>query len=169
MKKIYRKEEGVSPVIATILMVAITVVLAATVYIMVAGLGGGGGGTPLSMGLTYSSTASNDTRAVFDVSMTSPTQASFTSVKVNLQNASGGLGKATVLKMVSNVPTATITIGTGTYAKTYTVTVTDLNGNGKLDSGDQIILDGGKNSVAGFTIYIYVTGYTGHATQTVPT
>ncbi len=32
-----RKEKGVSPVIATILMVAITVVLAATVYIMVSG------------------------------------------------------------------------------------------------------------------------------------
>ena len=31
----YRKEKGVSPVIATILMVAITVVLAATVYMMV--------------------------------------------------------------------------------------------------------------------------------------
>lgn len=37
MKKIYkkRKDEGVSPVIATILMVAITVVLAAVLYVMV--------------------------------------------------------------------------------------------------------------------------------------
>ena len=34
MKNIKRKEEGVSPVIATILMVAITVVLAATLYMM---------------------------------------------------------------------------------------------------------------------------------------
>ena len=44
MKKkafIHRDEEGVSPVIATILMVAITVVLAAVLYIMVIGLGGG--------------------------------------------------------------------------------------------------------------------------------
>lgn len=37
MKTLYSKDEGVSPVIATILMVAITVVLAATVYLMVSG------------------------------------------------------------------------------------------------------------------------------------
>jgi flagellin-like protein len=35
MKKIYKKkDEGVSPVIATILMVAITVVLAAVLYVL---------------------------------------------------------------------------------------------------------------------------------------
>lgn len=40
MKKIWteRKDEGVSPVIATILMVAITVVLAAVLYVMVMGI-----------------------------------------------------------------------------------------------------------------------------------
>ncbi|MGC8656610.1 MAG: archaellin/type IV pilin N-terminal domain-containing protein, partial [Thermoplasmata archaeon] len=36
--KIYRKKKGVSPVIATILMVAITVVLAGVLYVMVMGL-----------------------------------------------------------------------------------------------------------------------------------
>jgi archaeal type IV pilus assembly protein PilA len=36
-------EDAVSPVIAVILMVAITVVLAATVYVWVSGFGGGGG------------------------------------------------------------------------------------------------------------------------------
>ena len=45
MKKIWKTRkgrEGVSPVIATILMVAITVVLAAVLYIMVINIGGGG-------------------------------------------------------------------------------------------------------------------------------
>ncbi|KYK27626.1 MAG: hypothetical protein AYK23_02220 [Candidatus Proteinoplasmatales archaeon SG8-5] len=37
MKKMWRKNDGVSPVIATILMVAITVVLAAVLYVMVIG------------------------------------------------------------------------------------------------------------------------------------
>ena len=49
MKKIWKtrkEEEGVSPVIATILMVAITVVLAAVLYVMVVGLGGGPPPTP---------------------------------------------------------------------------------------------------------------------------
>ncbi|MBS3782618.1 MAG: type IV pilin [Candidatus Thermoplasmatota archaeon] len=43
MKRLNRKEEAVSPVIATILMVAITVVLAATLYMMVGDFGGEGG------------------------------------------------------------------------------------------------------------------------------
>jgi flagellin-like protein len=44
MRKVYknRNEEAVSPVIATILMVAITVVLAAVLYVMVIGMGSGG-------------------------------------------------------------------------------------------------------------------------------
>ena len=46
MKKMWktrRNKEAVSPVIATILMVAITVVLAAVLYVMVMGFGGGQG------------------------------------------------------------------------------------------------------------------------------
>jgi flagellin-like protein len=46
MKKIWRNEEGVSPVIAVILMVAITVVLAAVLYVMVSGMLGTTGTTP---------------------------------------------------------------------------------------------------------------------------
>ena len=47
-------ESAVSPVIATILMVAITVVLAAVLYVMVSGLISGPGGTPVSMGISVS-------------------------------------------------------------------------------------------------------------------
>ncbi|MCK4756921.1 MAG: type IV pilin N-terminal domain-containing protein [Thermoplasmata archaeon] len=43
---IRKKEDAVSPVIATILMVAITVVLAAVLYVMVIGFGSGGASTP---------------------------------------------------------------------------------------------------------------------------
>jgi flagellin-like protein len=46
MKKIWRNEEGVSPVIAVILMVAITVVLAAVLYVMVSGMLGSTSTTP---------------------------------------------------------------------------------------------------------------------------
>ncbi|MCJ2555797.1 MAG: type IV pilin [Candidatus Thermoplasmatota archaeon] len=47
MKYIRRNEKAVSPVIATILMVAITVVLAAVLYVMVSGLiGTGSSGAP---------------------------------------------------------------------------------------------------------------------------
>ena len=46
MKRVWKKNDAVSPVIATILMVAITVVLAAVLYVMVIGFGGTGGSTP---------------------------------------------------------------------------------------------------------------------------
>ncbi len=44
IKKLWEDKTGVSPIIAVILMVAITVVLAATIYVWVSGFGGGGGG-----------------------------------------------------------------------------------------------------------------------------
>jgi len=52
MKEIYNeKEDAASPVIATILMVAITVVLAATVYILVSHYTSVGATTPLTASL----------------------------------------------------------------------------------------------------------------------
>jgi flagellin-like protein len=53
LKSIYKrkwKDDAVSPVIATILMVAITVVLAAVLYLLVSGLIGGGGSTAKQIG-----------------------------------------------------------------------------------------------------------------------
>jgi len=46
MKKNWKSRSAVSPVIATILMVAITVVLAAVLYVMVMGMGGEQNTTP---------------------------------------------------------------------------------------------------------------------------
>ncbi len=55
MKKMWKKNnKAVSPVIATILMVAITVVLAAVLYVMVMGFGGDGGGQAPTASLTQS-------------------------------------------------------------------------------------------------------------------
>ena len=54
---IRKDERGVSPVIATILMVAITVVLAAVLYVMVTGLLTGPGGGPQAMGISITRTS----------------------------------------------------------------------------------------------------------------
>jgi len=70
MKKIWavRKDaEAVSPVIATILMVAITVVLAAVLYVMVLGFGGGGTSTPQA---TYSVSTITNGKKVTILSLT---------------------------------------------------------------------------------------------------
>jgi flagellin-like protein len=60
MKILYKKEKGVSPVIATILMVAITVVLASAVYLMVSGYIGTGPKGPTAMSFTYTVNPNND-------------------------------------------------------------------------------------------------------------
>ncbi len=58
--RLVRKDENaVSPVIATILMVAITVVLAAVLYVMVSGLLTGPGGGPQTIGVSKTSNANN--------------------------------------------------------------------------------------------------------------
>ncbi len=60
MNRIIRKDEAaVSPVIATILMVAITVVLAAVLYVMVSGLLVGPGGGPQTIGVNRQDTSTN--------------------------------------------------------------------------------------------------------------
>ena len=164
MKKMYKKEEGVSPVIATILMVAITVVLATTVWLLVSGYMGGSTQTPLTMGLTYNAQQSTSTTAVFDVTMSHPSQANPSDVKVTIKvdgatpgSTSGGIG------------TTAQSVSVGSY--TYDVSYVDLNGNGKLDTGDQIILTNstsGATSISGITVYIYITGYSGNVQATVP-
>ena len=46
-----RRKRGVSPIIATILLVAITVVLAAVLYVLISGLTGSGTSAPVALGL----------------------------------------------------------------------------------------------------------------------
>ena len=75
MKKrmfIRKDEEGVTPVIATILMVAITVVLAAVLYIMVMGLGGGG--TPPPRGTFQPPVIKSSTEVNIDFGVITPEQ-----------------------------------------------------------------------------------------------
>src|SRR5437879_11677210 len=68
MKSIIRKDEAaVSPVIATILMVAITVVLAAVLYVMVSGLISGPGGTPQALGMSVTK-PTDEANWIMDVS-----------------------------------------------------------------------------------------------------
>ncbi|MEM3324790.1 MAG: archaellin/type IV pilin N-terminal domain-containing protein [Thermoplasmata archaeon] len=75
MRVLYKKEKGVSPVIATILMVAITVVLASAVYLMVSGYIGSSPSKPVAMSFTVTSTSNNTQFLVVsgNISVTSST------------------------------------------------------------------------------------------------
>ncbi len=99
MRTIVRKNvEAVSPVIATILMVAITVVLAAVLYVMVSGLiGGGPGGTPNQIGITRTSSGGNWILTVTSVTGTMTNS----SVFVTLQKSDGTSTNITSLSLTT--------------------------------------------------------------------
>jgi flagellin-like protein len=88
MRHVIRKDErAVSPVIATILMVAITVVLAAVLYVMVSGLITGPGSTPQAMGISPSR-SSDGTNWVLLVT-SSPTGKAYTTTTLSIIRADG--------------------------------------------------------------------------------
>ncbi len=132
MKKYVRKEkeEGVSPVIATILMVAITVVLAATLYLMVGNMG---------------TTTSNQTSGSFSVQpIDSKTykvsfskivpDTSITKLKLVVQN-----GSASDTFTWSSDTSGTA--GSSTTSNTnVVVTYYDLADNHVINSGDYLTL-----------------------------
>jgi flagellin-like protein len=87
MKTLYgKKEKGVSPVIATILMVAITVVLASAVYIMVSGYMGGAPSKPVALSFNVQPTSSSD---VFTVISGNITITASTPLIITITNSSG--------------------------------------------------------------------------------
>ena len=153
MKKIWamrKNEEGVSPVIATILMVAITVVLAAVLYVMVLGIGGGNTTITPTIGTSPSTTA---TQYVWTVVTTSaPIQKSdiFVQLKPN--------GTATFL-----ISTVLLTTASGTHGFVYSAA-----GSGTtIGAGDVIALS--KDYAQGTVINLVTPGGAGTiATLTVP-
>jgi flagellin-like protein len=88
MRHIIREdEEAVSPVIATILMVAITVVLAAVLYVMVSGLIGSPGSTPQIMGVRVQR-SSDGTNWIVEV-INTPTGKQYTTTTLAINRGDG--------------------------------------------------------------------------------
>jgi flagellin-like protein len=147
MKKIWRirkDSEAVSPVIATILMVAITVVLAAVLYVMVMGFGGPTSNPPIAAFDSPTKT-SGHTYKIAIVSIDKTTQ--WSDCKLSIVNVtsevSGALVPGALTMTPARVPIETValvdlagstdkTIGAGDYftigasltaGVTYTVTL----------------------------------------------
>lgn len=143
MKRIWKKDDAVSPVIATILMVAITVVLAAVLYVMVIGFGTGSESTPAGSWQNVEATASDAGKLTFG-SFTTEVNPIDIRIYVTAGGATGGY-----ITFPSNQPTLlTWTNPPGTATATYF----DYNPAGELiNSGDYITL---ANLVTG-TVYSF--------------
>jgi flagellin-like protein len=139
MKSVIRKDEAaVSPVIATILMVAITVVLAAVLYVMVSGLiTPVGGNKPLVefSSVDQSASVGNATFSVLSASQTLGPA----SYKVNLQ-------VGTFTGALTSMPTTSGgSVSITVNSIVYRIYWTDLGG-GTVNAGDTLRVTG--NGVA---------------------
>ncbi len=170
MKGIYmEKEDAVSPVIATILMVAITVVLAATVYILVSHYTTGAS-TPLAATITEQSETS--TTATLSLSFTSPASLSNpTGLTFNVGGSSLTFYSTGELWDHSAVAIASYT--------GYAITITNPDGTSvvsgtAISSGATITITYYSSGTAtsttwsGVSVSLTYTGYTGSASTTLP-
>ena len=146
------KDSGVSPVIATILMVAITVVLAAVLYVMVSGFTHSPG-TANSAGLNEAQNAA--TNWTVSVSSVSSSNLGLTNMKIVVQNGSAGSVSFT---LVAGVGTHNITSPNG---KGITVEFVVISGNSGtyLQAGDYFIISGAY-ATSGNTVTLYDGGST---------
>jgi flagellin-like protein len=129
MKTLYgKKEKGVSPVIATILMVAITVVLASAVYLMVSGYIGSAPSKPVALGMSPS------------------TNATATEFLITSGNISVSTGSPLIITITptsgSPVPITLTSVATPSPqpSTTYKVYVYSVTGTKYLAGGDTIVI-----------------------------
>jgi flagellin-like protein len=132
MKKIWkiRKDsEAVSPVIATILMVAITVVLAAVLYVMVMGFTPGGGQTPTGAFTSEDKLTASTYKLTFGA-VTPETK--FIDCKFRIDPAGQAVQTYTIVSTASVTPVAAATVAG--------IVITDLGGDGKISVGDYVTI-----------------------------
>ncbi len=160
--RLVRKDESaVSPVIATILMVAITVVLAAVLYVMVSGLlTGPGTQRPV---VTFSSPTAITNGYQFTVAGVSQSVAP-TNYKVNFQ-VNSTTGTSVVLQTSMSV-----VLG-APISSTFTIAWIDPGGERTLSGGDrfEITRTGGIPISSSFTFYLLWSDGNGIQTQAYTT
>jgi flagellin-like protein len=136
MKRIWniKKKSGVSPVIATILMVAITVVLAAVLYVMVMNMSSGPNKTAPQVQMYADRVNSQNVTITF--SSCNPATA-ITQFTLYVENTDTGTKNATVTWTTSG------TNGTNALAPTSTIDWVgyyDIANNNVVNMGDTIVL-----------------------------
>ena len=173
MKEIFmpleKKEKAVSPVIATILMVAITVVLAATVYILVSHYTSVGATTPLTASLAVDNEGMGNisSKPVYYYNLTITL-----STPVNLTNMANVHITVNGNKVVLSNSGLTSTASTVAGTKGNTVEYLVFNTNGApvttyIQSGSTITIVSNYN-LSGDTVSLTYTGYSGTVSTTLP-
>ena len=170
-KPLEKKEKAVSPVIATILMVAITVVLAATVYILVSHYTSVGAATPLTASLAVDNEGMGNpngkgTVYYYNLTITLSTPVNLT----NMANVHITVnGNPVVLSNTTNLTKTASYVANGLK---NTAEYLVLNTNGApvttyIQSGSTITIVSNSN-LSGDTVSLTYTGYSGTVSTTLP-
>jgi len=161
MKSIIRKDEqAVSPVIATILMVAITVVLAAVLYVMVSGLISGP--STQKPFVTFSTTTKvNALTWTFAIASASPA-VNPSNYKINF-----GIGTATGAAVNMGTSGTNTTVTTGGSPANVGVKWTDLGGENTVNAGDQFTITFPSAPTQGASLTFYLLYSDGSQVQSV--
>jgi flagellin-like protein len=110
---------GVSPIIATILLVAITVVLAAVLYILISGLTKGPGNTPLGTALAVNTPVASSGGTVYTMGIIPSSGLTPAGMNFEVVSSSGTiLGSGTTVEIFGSngCALATFTFATNTWA-----------------------------------------------------
>jgi flagellin-like protein len=134
-RKFIGGEEAVSAVIGVILMVAITVAIAATVYVYVSGMIGGTTSTTPTIAMNIFSRDDGQDQITWHVTQVEGEPVSDDAYSWNLLYANNG----------TNVTGATLTFS-------------DNNGDGYINSGDTFLVDAGRDGTFVLTITDSATG-----------
>lgn len=150
-----RGKRGVSPIIATILLVAITVVLAAVLYILISGLTKGPGNTPLGSALAVgpASESVNGTANQYVFAIVSASGGLIlNNLQFQVQNPSGGVvtltGGSIIVTGLTGAGVGTYTLASGTWSAGGTLTVSNQMHivvqctNNLNNAGNQLIILG---------------------------
>ncbi|MEM4729546.1 MAG: type IV pilin N-terminal domain-containing protein [Thermoplasmata archaeon] len=142
MKRFGKKDEAVSPVIATILMVAITVVLAGVLVVYLQSLPSGGGEVETALGVRVTKTTGGD----WIIEITSGSKAAST---VTVQCIDPSTGKKVFAEALTDLEQ---------NDNNENAQWNDNNGNNKLDAGDTILIKASGDAEAGHKIQFLVGG-----------
>jgi flagellin-like protein len=150
MKKMWKlNNKAVSPVIATILMVAITVVLAAVLYVMVMGFGGDGGSDTPTGSFTMTE-AIDGTHQKVQFGVLSP-ETSLTELKIIITTTAGS-ETWTYVSGASLVAPATDVVTT-----VDAISYVDLAADSTISSGDYLNIQLDAGATGSFTVTMIYT------------
>jgi flagellin-like protein len=153
-----KKDKGVSAIIGTILIVAITVVLAATLYAVLGGFTGLIHGTAPTGAITVSSSSVGATGESYSITFSSlSNNVSVGNIAISL--TSGG-SSVTVTGFSSSTLSKTST-SIGSPATTFNVTISSLNSAHDLNIGSVITITASSGTAALSSISILDTNPSG--------